>query len=311
MTCVHDIIVISGLAVRVYTAYKNAPEHHRHISEGVAELQILINKATQHFKGTTISSKGRRDGERVVRGCQSVLQDLYSLIKKYNRLVLINKRLVLRGVRLGKEDITTLQIRLISEIVLLKGVVRRFVIFQPCTLPYQSYNINYSYSSYEYIEVQAQLSAILGPHGANSRISVTSIASFAANTNTDADTAYRWFYKGLDRAGVTEDVKRQKGGEVLEIFRSQGMVASSEIDGSKSGDQDQALETAYEQFCKGLYEIGMTEAWMPPKDEILKMLKSRGMVPSNQTGGSRNIDDSSSTGAIGQLLDPFRLIPSH
>ena len=145
MSCVHDIIVISGLAVTVYTAYKNAPlDDDRHILKDIAALQILIDKAAQHLKGTTISSNGRLDGQRVLRGCQSVLQDLYFLIEKYNRLVLINKRLVLKGVRLGKEDITTLQIRLISETVLLKGVVQRFVVFQLCALPYQSYNINYS-----------------------------------------------------------------------------------------------------------------------------------------------------------------------
>ena len=129
MTSVRDIITISGLAVRVHIAYKNAPDGYKHISKDVAALQILIDKAAKHFKGTIISSNGRLDGQRVLKRCQSVLQDLYSLIEKYNKLVLINKRLVLKGVRLGKEDITTLHIRLISETVLLKGVVRRFVVF--------------------------------------------------------------------------------------------------------------------------------------------------------------------------------------
>ena len=98
-------------------------------------------------------------------------------------------------------------------------------------------------------------------------------------------------------------MKRQKGGEILEILRSQGMVASSEIGGSKSGGQDQVLETAYLQFRKDLYEMGITEALMPPKDEILKILRSRGMVSSSQSGGSSDISGGSNIGDQGQLLE--------
>ena len=151
-------------------------------------------------------------------------------------------------------------------------------------------NIKY-YSSCEYTEVQAQLTAILGP---NSRISVNSIASFATSTNTD--TAYKQFCKELDKAGVTEDVLCQKEDEILEILGSHGMVASSESDDSVIGDQDQVLEAAYKQFCEDLYKMGITEAFMPPKYEILRILRSRGMVSSSQTGGSNNIEDK------GQLL---------
>ena len=128
MSCVRNIIAISGQAARVYIDYKNAPDDCRHILEEVAALQTLINKVARHLKSTTMSSDDRLDGQKILKGCQSVLQDLSSLIEKYNRLVSINKRLVLRGVKLGKEDITALQTRLISETVLLNGFIRRFVI---------------------------------------------------------------------------------------------------------------------------------------------------------------------------------------
>ena len=97
----------------------------------------------------------------------------------------------------------------------------------------------------------------------------------------------------------------QKKDKILEILRSLGIVASGGSDGSNIEDQDQELETAYEQFCQGLYEAGMTKALMPPKDKILKMLKFRGMVSSSQTGGSGN------TGDKGQLLDPLQHNPSY
>ena len=174
-------------------------------------------------------------------------------------------------------------------------------------------NINSSHSSCEYFEVQARLAAVLGLHGTNSQISVTSIASLAANTNTN--TAYRQFCKDLGRAGVTEDVIRQKEDKVLQILRSQGIVAGSENSGSNIGDQvDEVLEAAYKQFCEDLHQVGIAEASMPAKDKVLELLRSRGMASSSKIGGSSDIgdegqvpssriSDSSNIGDEGQLLE--------
>ena len=126
--CAGDIINISGLAIRVYTAYKDTPGDHRYIFEEVAALQDLIGKAAQHFEGTTISCDDRNYGQKVLGGCQSVLEDLNSLIGKYKRLASINRSLLMTGVKFGQEDIATLQAKLISNAVLLKGFVRRSVV---------------------------------------------------------------------------------------------------------------------------------------------------------------------------------------
>ena len=45
---VGDILAISGLAVKVYTAYKDAPDDYRHISDEVESLQAIIDKAVRH-----------------------------------------------------------------------------------------------------------------------------------------------------------------------------------------------------------------------------------------------------------------------
>lgn len=124
MTCVRDIIAISGLAIRTSIAYKDAPHDYKHISEDVAELKLLIDKVSPHFRGTTISREDKDYGEMVLKGCQSVLKDLMALIEKYKRLAGINRRLVLNGVKLGKENITTLQVRLMSHTGSLNGFVR-------------------------------------------------------------------------------------------------------------------------------------------------------------------------------------------
>ena len=143
-------------------------------------------------------------------------------------------------------------------------------------------------SSCDYIKVQAQLAALIGLDGTNSEISITSIASFAANTNTES--AYQQFCKDLHQFGATEDMIREKQDQILEILRSQDMVASSRIGGSgdqdqdhdqddqDDQDQDQALEIAYKGFCESMHQIGMTEDMILPKNQILEILRSRSVV---------------------------------
>ena len=131
---VSDIIAISGLAIRVYLAYKDAPDGYSHISDEVGALQILINKVAQLSKRTAISSDDHDYGQRVLSCCKSILEGLDSLIEKYRSLVSTNRRLPFISVKLGpgKENIEALRIRLTSNAVLLKGFVRRFVF--PCIL---------------------------------------------------------------------------------------------------------------------------------------------------------------------------------
>ena len=137
MICVHDIIAIVGLAIRVSIVYKDAPVNYRHISEEVTALKLLIDKVAPHFKGTTISQEDYHYGEKVLRDCQSVLEDLNSFVEKYKRLASINGRLIFEGVKLDKDDISSLQVRLISNTVLLTGFTRRCVVRSLVTLPFR------------------------------------------------------------------------------------------------------------------------------------------------------------------------------
>ena len=134
MIYVHDIIAIAGLAIRVSIAFKGVPDAYRHISKEAAALKSLVDKVSPHFKGTTISREDYHYGEKVLKDCQSVLADLNSFIQKYKTLASINKRLVLNRVKLGKDDITVLHVRLISMTVLLNGFLRRCVVY--CLLHY-------------------------------------------------------------------------------------------------------------------------------------------------------------------------------
>ena len=123
---VSNIVAISQLAVQVYTAYKDAPDDYKHISEEVKSLEIIINKALHHFESTTLNDNDRKEGQEVLKGCHSVLRDLNSLIEKYNGLATSNKRDFFKRIKLGTEDIGTLRLRLGTNTTLLSSFIRRF-----------------------------------------------------------------------------------------------------------------------------------------------------------------------------------------
>ena len=129
---VSDVIAIYNLAVTVYKAYKDAPNSCRHISEEVKSLEIILNMAVQYFGSITVTNNDQEGGREVLMGCQSVLEDMNSLIERYNST---STPQVLRRAQLGTEDIATLRARLISNTGLLNGFIQRFDTI-PITIEY-------------------------------------------------------------------------------------------------------------------------------------------------------------------------------
>ena len=122
-----DIIAISRLAVKVYTAYKDAPGDYRDISDEVKSLNIIINNTAEYFESNTLSNKKRDEGREILEGCNNVLKDLDSLIERYNSLVAsASSSQVFQRIKLGTEDLATLRARLTSNTTLLNGFIQRF-----------------------------------------------------------------------------------------------------------------------------------------------------------------------------------------
>lgn len=130
-----NFIAISGLAIRVYIAYKDAPDDYRRIPDKVLALRALNDIATRDLKHTAISSDDHCAGQKVLEDCQNVLESLNSPVEKYKSLASKNERLAARA-KLCKDGIITLQERLISNTVLLYDFFGRFV---PDILGYQSH----------------------------------------------------------------------------------------------------------------------------------------------------------------------------
>ena len=120
-----DIMAVSRLALKVYSAYKDAPDDYRNISDEVNSLHIIINKAARHFESNTLSNKTQEEGKEVLEGCHNVLKDLDALIEKYNALASTDRSQVFRRLKFGKEDIVTLRARLTSNTILLNSFIQR------------------------------------------------------------------------------------------------------------------------------------------------------------------------------------------
>ena len=126
---VGDFMAISGLAVKVYTAYKDAPDDYKHIADEVKSLHIIINQAAAHFASTTLSGNNLQEGQEVLKGCLNVLEELDALIVKYNTLASASTSMspsqVLQRLKLSIEDIVTLRARLTSNTTLLSSFIQR------------------------------------------------------------------------------------------------------------------------------------------------------------------------------------------
>ena len=233
---VGDIMAISGLALKVYTAYKDAPDDYRNIADEVKSLHIIINEAARHFGSTTLSNQKQQDGKEVLEGCQNVLKDLDALIEKYNALASADRSQVFRRIKLGTEDIVTLRARLTSNTILLNSFIQRLDIATiTITIEYIILISQHSYDSHKLDEIQAQLNIALGLRRSHS------LVSLAGSINTKK--VYRNFCKGLFESGVTADMIKGKEKEIHNMFKPpNATTTSSQIDVSTNPDQSQLPE---------------------------------------------------------------------
>ena len=116
-----DIPTLSKLAVKVSTAYQDAPSGYRHISKEAMSLQLIIDKVVQYSENTAFGDNDRQLGQVVLESCQNVLEGLDSLIEKFNGSSSTN----FSGVKHGAEDSATLGTKLILNTILLNSFVQR------------------------------------------------------------------------------------------------------------------------------------------------------------------------------------------
>ena len=88
-----------------------------------------MDGAIHYFEGGTLSDNKRYECQEVLQGCQSVLEDLGSLIEKHKGIASAKRKRwqIFKRVKFSNHNITALRGRLTSNTILLNSFIQRFV----------------------------------------------------------------------------------------------------------------------------------------------------------------------------------------
>ena len=124
---VGDVLAVSKLALDVYTAYKDAPDDFRNISDEIESLHIIINRCEGKFQSKPLNSEDRVQLWRILQGCTNVLNDLNKLYTKYMSLGSVqgSSSRAINRIKWSQENISELRARLTSNTTLLSAFLAR------------------------------------------------------------------------------------------------------------------------------------------------------------------------------------------
>jgi hypothetical protein len=120
---VGDIVVLVRLAWKAYRSCKDAPESFGNISHEVLSLHALLKEIEENLSAQTLSSTRQARLKTIGDGCRNVLEELQSLVDKYESLGTQSKRTWDR-MKWGFTDIAELRSRLTSNTLLLTAFIR-------------------------------------------------------------------------------------------------------------------------------------------------------------------------------------------
>ena len=120
---VGDVAALGQIAWKVYKACKYAPESFKNVSQEVLSLHAVLKELEETYSGATLSAARQSRLDIVGDGCRAVLEDLQSVLDKYNSLGTKTKRTWAR-LGWGSKNIAELRSRLISNTVLLTTFVK-------------------------------------------------------------------------------------------------------------------------------------------------------------------------------------------
>lgn len=118
-----DFVKLVELAWKIYKSCKDSPESFKNVSQEVLSLHVVLKEAEEILSGHPLSQSKEASLATITRGCEDVLQDLQSLVLKYDSLGSKTKRTWDR-LRWHSDDIAELRARLTSNTVLLTAYMR-------------------------------------------------------------------------------------------------------------------------------------------------------------------------------------------
>ena len=115
---VGDVLAVSKIAWKVYKSCKDAPESFGDLSAEVLSLHTVLQELEENLDGHELPATQQTRLKTIINSCDAVLQDLQTLVAKYESLGTNQKRTFDR-LRWGSEEIGELRARLSSNINLL------------------------------------------------------------------------------------------------------------------------------------------------------------------------------------------------
>ena len=127
---VGDFLAAGKLVWDVYSAYKDAPEQFRNLSQEILSLHIVIRKIEDQLGisssdeagsggqlGTALSTTDKDDLKMLYDGLQAIMKELDDLLSKYRKLE--SSRNPIDRFKWGQEDLVGLRDKIRSHITLL------------------------------------------------------------------------------------------------------------------------------------------------------------------------------------------------
>lgn len=118
-----DFAALGQLAWKIYRACKDAPESFKNISQEVSSLHLVLKEVEETYSDETLPDAQQSHLQTIGDGCRAVLEDLQTILDKYNSLGSKTKRTWDR-LGWGSRDIVELRSRLISNTVLLTTFIK-------------------------------------------------------------------------------------------------------------------------------------------------------------------------------------------
>jgi hypothetical protein len=106
-----DFLTIGQLAWTVYKTFRDTPESFNNISIEVLSLHTVLKEIEEIPSRQSLSESNKASLATITNGCRNILQDLQTLVWKYESLGLKSKDTWDR-LRWGSNDIAVLRARL-------------------------------------------------------------------------------------------------------------------------------------------------------------------------------------------------------
>ncbi|KAI9768827.1 MAG: hypothetical protein M1840_004641 [Geoglossum simile] len=212
-----DIVLLGQLAWKAYKSCKDAPESFKNISYEVLSLHALLKEIEENLSAQTLSPTRQARLKTIGDGCRNVLEELQSLVDKYESLGTQSKRTWDR-MKWGSVEIAELRSRLISNALLLTAFI-----------------------STTQVVVEKKLDTFLQEYQDGKHEGSTATTQTVESLSTDEKQSWRIIRKELEDIGITVAAFDANRDFIMNWFKAAivaGAFEEQTLEDASSGEDD-------------------------------------------------------------------------